>query len=323
MKKISIFVLLIVAVSVVFAVSIYDVQYTENPGIDELYPSPYEGQTVTLEGVVTGVLYAHYEDNIYIQMPDGGAWSGIYVYACGDSSLAVGDMVSVTGPISEYYGLTELGFATDVTVLSHGNPLPAPVIATTEDMASNEAYEGVLVELRDVFVSAEPTDYGEWYVVDTSQTPCQIDDGFFYLDSVDPEIVITIYDNWAAVRGIVTYSYDDFQLEPRFAEDLIRETSTDEPFITPVSSLTGNHPNPFNPETTIDYNLVEDAFVNIAVYNIKGEKVNNLVNSHETAGNHQVTWTGTDFDGNTVTSGVYFYMLNDNTTEMKKMILLK
>ncbi|MCF7920817.1 MAG: T9SS type A sorting domain-containing protein [Candidatus Cloacimonetes bacterium] len=323
MKRFSIFVLMIIAVSAIFATTIYDVQYTTVPGADNTYPSTMTGQEVTVEGIVTGIGISGYEDNFYISMPEGGAWCGIYVYAAQDSSRALGDLVSVTCTVAEYYGLTELSFPTDVTLISAGNPLPPPVVVTTLDVSGNEAYEGVLVELQDVYVSAVQDGYGQWYVVDMSGTPCQIDDTFFYLDSVDPPIEVIQNDYWAFIRGIATYSFDEYQIDPRFPEDMSHVSAIGENSINPVSSLNGNYPNPFNPETVIDYNLVDNAYVEIGIYNVKGEKVNSLVNSNQAAGNHQAVWTGIDLNGNTVTSGVYFYMLNGDSASMQKMILLK
>ncbi|MBN1327030.1 MAG: hypothetical protein JW996_03675, partial [Candidatus Cloacimonetes bacterium] len=66
-----------------------------------------------------------------------------------------------------------------------------------------------------------------------------------------------------------------------------------------------NYPNPFNPETTISYNLPMDGKVEIAVFNIKGQKVKQLVNNQFTAGQHSVIWNGTDSNEKAVSSGIY------------------
>lgn len=322
MKKLSIIMLFVFAVSMVTATTIYDIQYTENPGPDNYYPSPLEGQTVTVEGVVVAVDFKGYADNIFISMPEGGAWNGVYCYATGDSMLAMGDMIEITGLVSEYYGLTEINEVSNVTVLSSGNAIPEPVVLTTAELAAEEAYEGVFVELNDVYVSSPQDDFGQWYVVDASLTPAQIEDGFFYLDSVDPPIEPALNDFWAVLRGTVTYSYDEYELNPRFPEDMMEVASETPNTIVPASALIGNYPNPFNPETTIEYSLTANEYVEIGVYNLKGEKVNTLVNGYQNAGNHQVTWNGENASGKTVTSGMYFYQLN-NTGSMKRMVLLK
>jgi hypothetical protein len=85
-----------------------------------------------------------------------------------------------------------------------------------------------------------------------------------------------------------------------------------------------NHPNPFNPETTIEYSIKEDSNVQIEIYNIKGQKVQTLVNEIREAGYHTVIWNGKDNNGKPVSSGLYFYrMQTDNFQKIRKMILLK
>jgi hypothetical protein len=94
----------------------------------------------------------------------------------------------------------------------------------------------------------------------------------------------------------------------------------------PVSStaLLGNYPNPFNPETSIAYNVKNDEQVTLEIYNLKGEKVRTLVNTKVKAGSHKVSWLGDDENGKQVSSGVYFYrMTSGKYSASKKMILLK
>ena len=91
-----------------------------------------------------------------------------------------------------------------------------------------------------------------------------------------------------------------------------------------VAMLSQNYPNPFNPTTTINYNVAKSGDVKLNVYNVKGQLVKTLVNSAQTVGLNQVVWNGDDNAGNRVSSGVYFYKLeNAGRTEMKKMVLMK
>ncbi len=85
-----------------------------------------------------------------------------------------------------------------------------------------------------------------------------------------------------------------------------------------------NYPNPFNPTTTINYSLKENAKVSLNIYNIKGQKVKQLVSDQLSAGEHSVVWNGTDYNGKSVSSGIYFYKLKTrNYEKTKKMVLLK
>ncbi len=97
--------------------------------------------------------------------------------------------------------------------------------------------------------------------------------------------------------------------------------------VVPISTniLNENYPNPFNPSTTISYNLIEDSNVELSIYNLKGQKVKQLVKNHLSAGQHSVNWNGTDNNGKDVSSGIYLYKLKvgNHYTSTKKMILLK
>ena len=91
-----------------------------------------------------------------------------------------------------------------------------------------------------------------------------------------------------------------------------------------IFSLSQNYPNPFNPTTEIRFNLPNDCFVTLEVYNVLGQRVSTLVNEQMTAGSKIAHWSGKDHNGVSVTSGVYFYKLQaDNFVEMKKMILMR
>ena len=90
------------------------------------------------------------------------------------------------------------------------------------------------------------------------------------------------------------------------------------------TSLEGNYPNPFNPTTTILFNLAADTHVNLAVYDISGRLMNKLVDGPLAAGEHEIVWNGKNQDGVRVASGVYFYKLNaDDYSATKKMVMVK
>ncbi len=89
--------------------------------------------------------------------------------------------------------------------------------------------------------------------------------------------------------------------------------------IPTVFKLHQNYPNPFNPSTTIEFDLPERSFVKLIVYDVLGREVERLVDGELNAGKHFV-----HFDGNNLTSGIYFYVLNAGKfRDVKKMILMK
>lgn len=97
---------------------------------------------------------------------------------------------------------------------------------------------------------------------------------------------------------------------------------------TPVAGLTvtlqQNYPNPFNPVTDIAYRIPEADRVELAVYNLLGERVKTLVNRRQAAGEYRVPWNGTDDYGRAVASGVYLYRLTAGKFVLsRKMLLLR
>ena len=85
-----------------------------------------------------------------------------------------------------------------------------------------------------------------------------------------------------------------------------------------------NYPNPFNPTTTIGYELLEDSFVDITIYDMLGNVVKNLVNANESAGYKAVQWDATNNQGKPVSDGVYIYKIQaGDFIDAKKMIFLK
>jgi len=95
------------------------------------------------------------------------------------------------------------------------------------------------------------------------------------------------------------------------------------------TKLLFNYPNPFNPETWIPFQIAQDSFVTLTIYNIKGEMVRTIEVGHRPAAVYRSKEKAIYFDGRNsygehVASGVYFYSLTANTfTETRKMVILK
>ena len=89
-------------------------------------------------------------------------------------------------------------------------------------------------------------------------------------------------------------------------------------------SFITNYPNPFNPVTTIRYDLPENAFVNITIFDMMGRQVSKLVSSHQTSGYKSVRWNATNDRGFPVNAGIYLYRIDvGQFRQTKKMVLLK
>jgi Leucine-rich repeat (LRR) protein len=89
-------------------------------------------------------------------------------------------------------------------------------------------------------------------------------------------------------------------------------------------NLHNAYPNPFNPVTTLRYDLPGNAFVNIRIYDLKGRLINTLVSKEQTAGYKAIKWAGVDDKGKAVSAGIYLYEIQAGEfRETKKMVLLK
>ncbi len=88
--------------------------------------------------------------------------------------------------------------------------------------------------------------------------------------------------------------------------------------------LHANYPNPFNPTTTIAYDLPKNVKVRLVIYDVSGRKIRELVDASEPAGRHSVIWDGRDSSNGSVATGVYFYkIIAGDFVSTRKMILLK
>jgi len=202
-------------------ISIYDIQYTTDPGANDLFPSPYEGQTVITTGIVTATGYNGNGNNFFISSASGGAWEGIYVYNA-SGTPAMGDSVVLEGQITEYYGLTEV-HTPNVAIISSGHTLPDPALINTGDLtipAIAEPWEGSIVKVENVTVTLEPDAENEWYVSDGSGD-AQVDNRIFSYTPV-------LNQQFDFIIGALDYSWDEYGINPRFAEDLV--STPDQPF---------------------------------------------------------------------------------------------
>jgi len=118
-----------------------------------------------------------------------------------------------------------------------------------------------------------------------------------------------------AYSGIWVYDIE-YTSVPDGTEDIVMPAVKTE--------LYSNFPNPFNPATTIAFEMAKDDHVVIDIFNIKGQKVKTLTDAVVRAGKHNVVWNGDDTSGHSVGSGVYFYRMHTSEyTTTRKMLLMK
>ena len=188
------------------------------------------------------------------------------------------------------------------------------------------------------FVPIEGTTSPKFYSIENGMLKkiAELNDNIWILSSVifpkEKKLVMVGY------SGIHVY---DIEYDNTSEKDVLVQSNK--------SALLGNYPNPFNPETTIKFRIVDChaslamieppnpiplssgegrgeglTTVKIDIFNIKGQKVRSLVNGDYPSGEHSVIWNGTDDHNSPVTSGIYFYKITaGDFSTTKKMLLMK
>lgn len=202
------------------------IQETTNANGD----SNYKDQTVTVQGIVVAERFWSGSNENYVGYmigdPEGGAWSGLYIFD-NRNNPARGDLVQMSGKVTEYYGFTELTNVSNFQILSSNNPMPPVSVITTDQLtqANGEKWESVFVQVEDVAVVTLPDADREFYV-NNSTARCQVDDQCFRPGTFTWP-TMTIGQTIARIRGVVDYGRgnsnkpNEFGLNPRDMQDVV------------------------------------------------------------------------------------------------------
>lgn len=235
--------------------SIYEIQSNVSSG-DVSY---YKDSTVNTGGIVTAVNIFQGSQKGYFIQSGVGAYTGIYVFDA-NNAVQIGDSVTLTGTVDEYFEATQIGFVSNVVVVNQFNDVPVTLISTAG--AANEMYEGVLCRVVNANCTALPNNFGEWTVNDGSGAFLVGDFLFPYIPTIG-----TAYN----VTGVVTYAFSEWKIYPRNGNDISVFSSVKEN----NAVLTNVYPNP-----TIDGNVTVEVSENtsLAVLDLLGNIVisNNL-----------------------------------------------
>jgi hypothetical protein len=129
-------------------------------------------------------------------------------------------------------------------------------------------------------------------------------------------------DGWKYYYKITAVDFSGNESDPASPGDITGATG---PTALPTDfALYQNVPNPFNPVTTIMFDLPERTFVKLHIYDVNGQSVRALLNEEMSPGRQATKWNGKDSKGRNVASGIYFYRLETSRfTRTNKMLLLK
>ncbi len=290
--------------------------------------------TLFVTGVITSPnVQTAPQSGYFVQ--DSTAGVIIFSYDAAPVEVAVGDSVVLIGKVAQYRGLTEFTplkmDTVNFKVLKHNAVLPKPKVITVSQFVTNpETYEGSLIEIDTLYYSSGtwPADgsngnlfYKEKTGADSVQIfvdkDTQVDGTVQPLDPVNFKGVVSQYSSASTVYN------DGYELIPRDTSDIkhvvIDAVAGRVNGIPKEFYLSQNYPNPFNPATTIEFGLPKESHVQIAVYNVLGQRVVLLVDGVMKAGNHRVAFNASRF-----ASGVYFYVMRAGEKVFKqKMLLMK
>ena len=221
MKRLYVIVALL-ATTALSAQTVTDI-YTIQSQMDSTGASLWQDSIVTVDGVVSAGYGVTGSRNFFLEMRQGGPYSGIMVYipsSAGDFPVQVGESLRVTGSVTEYHGNTEL-IVNDTTLIERFGLVDsiAPTVITCDylDTAqtttipwdSAEAYEDVLVKVNSVVVTDTLDAYGNFQVSDGT--------GYVYVNN-NYSYTPTLYDQ-LNVTGIVQTHYGWYKIRPRGDND--------------------------------------------------------------------------------------------------------
>ncbi len=142
--------------------------------------------------------------------------------------------------------------------------------------------------------------------------------------SVSHQTIYTFTDNTVQENESYDYRLSDVDYDGNVEYHSLQLMGVSSSKIPEQFILYPNYPNPFNPVTTIRYDLSNESFVDITIYDMLGNVVNNLVNTSQSYGYKSIQWNATNNQGEPVSAGVYLYKIQaGNFVDTKKMILLK
>ncbi len=219
--------------------SLYNIQYTTAVPAN----SPYNNQVVTTAGIVTAVFGYGY----FVETTGATSWAALYVYDS-QHTVAMGDSIIFSGLVDEYYNETEMENIVYLNDVSHGNPIPTPIVVTYSNI-QNEEWEGMLIKVNNTscvrYNAAQA-----WYVFKDASPGIDTVDNIIY---TYPFSIGKTYN----ITGVIHFEYANW-IEPRFVADIdsIHVTAGIQEFNN--FSNFKVFPNPNNGTFTVSINTVEE-----------------------------------------------------------------
>jgi hypothetical protein len=339
---------------------VYDIADIQNPVVSNTFPG-HHNLTIHPDGYLYGEVPGLMAYDI-ASNPMVPAFKWNTDLSDGHDSYAVGDVLYDFHGYSgtRFYDISDrlspvlMGSITDPNIIYHHSGCPTPdgkYLYICDELAINPRPDVTVWDISNPQYPARMKSFGDpaatihnLYIVGGFAFVSHYSAGFRVYDTSDPlnPVLLDTYDTSASTGE----NYDGcFGVYPFADNGVIYCSDYDnglflfsvEGYDSPVSTgvgddaprpaaarLIGNFPNPFNPATTISYELDQPLRVRLSVYDARGRLVCTLVDGHETAGRHDTNWDGADASGRGVASGVYFARLEvGGRSDTRRMVLLK
>jgi hypothetical protein len=261
----------------------------------------YTGAAILLMGDTLDANYTVEADVYVYENPSPSGYTGIVAY--GDSSKSYYVKLVADFDSSNRFRLYNNRLNTSTFVYTFHHAL------STTGIDKSEGWHHMKVKVSTNAVD-NTVSYQCWY--DNVDLGTYVDDAAGHTTSG----LAGVYAFQQDTDGIAGY-FDNFVVEPNGS------VAIDKPKNLPVvMTLEQNFPNPFNPSTTISFDINEEGQAALHVYNVKGELVTTLVNGHINSGSYQVSWDGTNVNGQALPSGSYLVVLSKGNEQLSRSMLM-
>jgi hypothetical protein len=244
------------------------------------------------------------------------------------TNYQIGDAIAgLTGKLNYYFETLQfLPTADPGAPTSSGNPISIPTVTIAQlngDLGVNH-YQSRLVYINDVSFDSPSGNYAtnpaQTYAISDATGAMAFRTSFYDVDYIDTPM----HTGQFSIIGIIAHFQSTAQITPRMLADFNPVVSNEDPTLSPAQvSLIGNYPNPFNPDTTILFQMGKAAPADVTIYNQKGQIVKSFAVQAK-QGVNTLHWNGMDNGEKAVSSGVYYFRLKSGSySSTKKMVLMK
>ncbi|MFH2035684.1 MAG: T9SS type A sorting domain-containing protein, partial [Candidatus Zixiibacteriota bacterium] len=285
-----------------------------NGGIDIICPDSIDGRgDINLNGVPN-------------EIADAVVYTGYFIYGLNAFTVNVEGQIAASDINGDGIALTVADLVYMIRIIV-GDALPIPKLSPMIEAAAEFSIAGecITLENTDAPIGAIHITYEGDIIPTLTENASHMNVEYHYDGLVTRAIIYSMNKDSYLESGPIVNSIGGNNVISIDVASYDGNTMKSQLNVLPDNFELGqNYPNPFNPTTVINFALPQVSDVNIEVYNILGRKVVTLIDERMDAGYHSVNWNGTNSQGVSVASGVYFYRLTAGEfTQSKKMVLLK